>query len=54
LASIFGIGAGVLSFLPYGGFELSIVSIVILFFTIINVTKNMYVCKVKNLNIERI
>lgn len=53
LASVFGIGAGVLSFLPYDGFELSIASIGILGFTILSITKNMYVCKIKNLNIER-
>src|SRR3989344_5769245 len=53
LASVFGIGAGALSFLPYGGFELSIASIGILGFTIVTVTKNMYVCKLKNLNNER-
>src|SRR3989338_9381740 len=53
LASALGIGAGALSFLPYGGFELSIASIGILGFTIVNVTKNMYVCKLKNLNNER-
>ena len=52
LASVFGIGAGVLSFLPYGGFELSLASIGILLFTIVNVTKNMYICKVKSLNIK--
>lgn len=53
LASVFGIGAGALSFLPYDGFELSIASIGILGFTIVNITKNMYVCKIKSLNIER-
>ncbi len=53
LASVFGIGAGALSFLPYGGFELSIASIGILGFTIVNITKNMYVCKIKSSNIER-
>src|SRR3989338_4466713 len=53
LASFFGIGAGVLSFLPYGGFELSIASIGILGFTIVMITKNMYVCKIKRLNIEK-
>ncbi len=53
LASVFGIGAGALSFLPYGGFELSIASIGILGFTIITVTKNMYVCKLKYLDTER-
>lgn len=50
LVSIFGLGAGALSFLPYDGLELSIGSIGILGFTIINITKNMYVCKIKNLN----
>jgi len=53
LASVLGISSGALSFLPYGGFELSIASIGILGFTIVIVTKNMYVCKLKNLNIER-
>lgn len=43
LASVFGIGAGALSFLPYDGFELSIASIGILGFTIINITK-IYTC----------
>ena len=45
LASVLGIGAGVLSFFPYDGFELSIASIGILSFTIVNVTKNIYICK---------
>ncbi|MBS3099480.1 hypothetical protein J4462_04670 [Candidatus Pacearchaeota archaeon] len=47
LVSVLGIGAGALSFLPYDGFELSIASIGILGFTIVNVTKNMYICKTK-------
>ena len=45
LVSVLGISAGVLSFLPYGGFELSIASIGILGFTIVTITKNMYVCE---------
>lgn len=53
LASVLGIGAGVLSFLPYGGFELSIASIGVLGFTILTVTKNMYTCKINNLDFER-
>ena len=53
LASVLGISAGALSFLPYDGFELSIASIGILGFTIITVTKNMYVCKLKYLDTER-
>lgn len=47
LASVLGIGAGALSFLPYDGFELSIASIGIMAFTIVNVTKNKYACKFK-------
>lgn len=53
LASVLGISAGALSFLPYDGLELSIASIGILGFTIVNITKNMYVCKLKDLNAER-
>ena len=53
LASVLGISAGALSFLPYDCFELSIASVGILSFTILNVTKNMYVCNLKNLNTER-
>ena len=52
LTSVFGIGAGVLSFLPYNGFELSLASIGILVFTILNITENMYACKLKNLPVE--
>jgi len=48
LASVLGISAGALSFLPYNGLELSILSIGILSFTIIKVTNEMYKCKVKN------
>lgn len=46
LVSVLGIGAGALSFLPYDGLELSIISIGVLGFSILNITKNMYVCKV--------
>ncbi len=52
LASVLGIGAGALSFLPYDGFELSIASIGILGFTIVNITKNMHVCKNVNLSLN--
>ncbi len=45
LASVLGIGAGVLSFLPYEGLELSIASIGILGFTIVKITNEMYICK---------
>lgn len=53
LISVFGISAGVLSFLPYEGFEISLLAIVILFVAIIRLTKNMYVCKLEDLNSER-
>ncbi len=53
LASILGISGGFLTFLPYEGFELSIASVLILGFTIVTVTKNIYVCKLKDLNTER-
>lgn len=46
-ASALGISAGILLFLPYDGSELSIASIGILGFTILNITKNMYTCKIK-------
>jgi len=46
LVSVFGISAGFLSFLPYDGLELSIASIGILGFTIVKITKDMYVCKI--------
>lgn len=47
LASILGLSAGALSFLPYDGFELSLASIGLLGFTIVRLTENMYVCKTK-------
>lgn len=53
LVSVLGISVGSLSFLQYGGIELSIASIGILSFTIVSITKNMYVCKLKSLNNER-
>lgn len=46
IASAFGIGAGILAFLPYKGIELSAIAIVILVITILKTTKNMYVCNV--------
>ena len=53
LASVLGIGAGFLAFLPYDGLELSIASIGILSFTMVSITKNMYVCKTINFPISR-
>ena len=49
VASAIGLGAGVLSFLPYDGLELSAVAIIILVITIFKTTKNMYVCMVPNI-----
>ena len=48
LAYTLGISAGVLSFLPYEGFEFTLASIGILVFTILYVTKNMNKCKLNN------
>ena len=45
-ASILGLSAGILSFLPYDGIELSLIAMVILIVTIFKTTKNMYVCMV--------
>lgn len=53
LVSFLGLGAGALSFLPYEGFELSLASIGILGFTIVTVTRDMYVCKINKLTNER-
>jgi len=47
-ASILGLSAGALSFLPYDGIELSLLAIGILGITIFKTTKNMYVCMVPN------
>jgi len=48
-ASILGLSAGALSFLPYDGIELSLLAIGILGITIFKTTKNMYVCMVPNI-----
>ena len=45
LASLLGISAGALSFLPYKGIELSIIAIIILGITIFKISKNIYICK---------
>lgn len=50
IASAFGIGAGILAFLPYKGIELSIIAIILLVITIFKTTKNMYVC---NINLSK-
>ncbi|NCN51381.1 hypothetical protein GW931_00005 [archaeon] len=48
LISVLGLSAGILSIFPFGGFELSLLSILILIFAIFKITKNMYICKVSN------
>ncbi len=50
LVSLFGLGAGALSFLPYDGLELSVASIGILGFTIIKITNEMHICKTPKLS----
>ncbi len=53
LASVLGIGAGFLSFLPYEGLELSIASIVILSFSIIKITNDMHICKTSKFSFSK-
>jgi len=48
-ASVLGLSAGALAFLPYDGIELSLIAVAILGITIFKTTKNMYVCMVPNL-----
>ena len=45
--SLLGLGAGFISFFPWGGFEFSLASIFILIFAIFKISKNMYVCSFK-------
>lgn len=53
LASALGIGAGFLTFFPYDGLELSIAAILIMGFTIMKVTKDMYVCKTSKFRLTK-
>jgi len=46
LASLLGIGAGFLVFLPFEGLELSILSIIMLSFAILKISNNMYQCNI--------
>lgn len=46
LASVLGIGAGFLAFLPYEGLELSILSICLLGFAILKISNEMYKCEI--------
>lgn len=46
LASILGIGAGFLAFLPYEGLELSILSIGLLSFSVLKISSDMHKCDV--------
>ena len=47
LVSLLGLGGGLINFLPWNGIEISIISIIILLIAIYQITKNMYVCKIK-------
>src|SRR3989344_6638243 len=44
LVSLFGLGAGFLSFLPYDGIEISVLSIIVLIFTIFKISKDLTIC----------
>ena len=46
LASALGIGTAFLSFLPYDGLELSIITIIILSAVIIKTTEDLYICNI--------
>ncbi len=46
LASLLGLGAGALAFLPFEGLELSAISIGILSFVILKISNNMYKCNI--------
>lgn len=46
LASVLGLGAGALSFLPYGGIELSVIAILMLSYSTFRITKSMYECNI--------
>ncbi len=50
LVSILGISAGFLSVFPYHGFEFTILSILMLVFAIVKISKNMYFCNLKKGN----
>lgn len=54
IASIFGISAGALAFLPYDGIELSLLAIIILGITIFKTTKNLYICKLPEIPTKRV
>jgi len=43
---LLGVSLGVLSFLPLKGFEISLIAIFIMAYSIVNVTKKMYVCDI--------
>lgn len=46
LASLLGLGAGALAFLPYEGLELSVLSIGLLGFSILKISNNIYKCNI--------
>ncbi len=46
LLSLFGLSAAFLSFLPFGGLEISILSIGLILFSIVKISNNMYTCNI--------
>ncbi len=54
LVTLLGLGAGFLSFLPYDGVELSILSIIVLCFTIFKISKDLTICEVCKIDIRKI
>ncbi|MEX2017427.1 MAG: hypothetical protein WD876_03055 [Candidatus Pacearchaeota archaeon] len=54
VASVLGLSAGALAFLPYDGIELSILAVIILGVTIFITTKNLYSCKVPEIKVRRL
>tara|TARA_Y100000310_G_C20694141_1_gene824276 strand:+ start:2418 stop:2981 length:564 start_codon:yes stop_codon:yes gene_type:complete len=53
LASLLGLGAGVLTFLPYDGLEISLFAIAILGFVIVKVSKDVRECSVCQVRLSK-
>ena len=53
LASALGLGAGILTFLPYKGIELSIIATFIIGITIFKISKEMYICKISQISVNK-
>ncbi len=54
LVSLLGFGAGFLSFFPYDGLELSILSILVLCFTMFKISKDLTICEVCKIDLKKI